>query len=113
MITNITQIEGGYRAVIDGIEMFIPVISGNRHYQMLLEAIADGATVAQDIGVDQAEVVRGIRNQSLSSSDWVVIKSVENNEPVPTNWSAYRQNLRDVTSQEGFPYSVVWPIKPL
>lgn len=26
--------------------------------------------------------------------------------------TAYRQALRDITTQEGFPYNVVWPVKP-
>jgi hypothetical protein len=27
-------------------------------------------------------------------------------------WAAYRQELRDVTAQEGFPWDVVWPETP-
>jgi len=27
-------------------------------------------------------------------------------------WATYRQALRDITAQEGFPYEVVWPPKP-
>jgi len=27
-------------------------------------------------------------------------------------WSTYRQALRDITEQEGFPYQVTWPTKP-
>jgi hypothetical protein len=26
--------------------------------------------------------------------------------------TTYRQALRDITDQEGFPYSVTWPTKP-
>jgi len=26
--------------------------------------------------------------------------------------ATYRQALRDITAQEGFPHSVVWPAKP-
>ena len=32
---------------------------------------------------------------------------------VATNeWGVYRQNLRDLTTQEGFPFNIVWPIAP-
>ncbi len=29
-----------------------------------------------------------------------------------TAWTAYRQALRDVTEQEGFPETITWPLKP-
>jgi hypothetical protein len=29
-----------------------------------------------------------------------------------TDWTAYRQSLLDITEQETFPESVVWPVKP-
>jgi hypothetical protein len=29
-----------------------------------------------------------------------------------TEMAAYRQALRDITAQGGFPYSVTWPTKP-
>lgn len=45
MIENITQTENGYSATIDGVEMSIPNAAGNRHYSMVQDAIAKGATV--------------------------------------------------------------------
>lgn len=45
MIENITQTPHGYRATVDGVEMFIPDAPGNRHWQMVQDAIAEGATV--------------------------------------------------------------------
>jgi len=29
-----------------------------------------------------------------------------------TEWAEYRQALRDMTAQEGFPWDVDWPVKP-
>lgn len=45
MIENIIQTPQGYRATIDGVEWNIPADPGNRHFQMVQEAIANGATV--------------------------------------------------------------------
>ena len=59
-----------------------------------------------------AETVRAERNELLAASDWVVSFAYEKSEPVPAEWSAYRQALRDVPQQEGFPKDVVWPTKP-
>ena len=58
---------------------------------------------------DQAEAaVRNRRNRLLSDTDWMALSD---NTMTP-EWASYRQALRDITSQEGFPYSVTWPTKP-
>ena len=58
---------------------------------------------------EQAKSVRTSRNEKLKESDWTqVIDS-----PVDqTVWATYRQALRDVTAQEGFPWNVTWPEQP-
>jgi len=56
--------------------------------------------------------VRSRRDVLLRASDWVVIKAYELGESAPTEWATYRQALRDITAQEGFPYQVTWPTKP-
>lgn len=45
MIEKIIQTETGYRATIDGQELVIPNAAGNRHWQMVQDAIAEGASV--------------------------------------------------------------------
>lgn len=58
---------------------------------------------------DQAEqAVRNQRDRLLSDSDW---RALSDNTLSPA-WASYRQALRDITAQEGFPYSVTWPTKP-
>jgi len=39
----------------------------------------------------------------------VVIKAVEIGATVPATTAAYRQALRDITSQAGFPWEITWP----
>lgn len=56
--------------------------------------------------------IRSRRDDLLQDTDWVVTKAYEAGTPVPTEWASYRQALRDITTQEGFPYSVTWPTKP-
>lgn len=60
----------------------------------------------------KAAEVRSERDRLLSETDWIVIKSYERNENIPSEWEVYRQALRDITAQEGFPYNVTWPEKP-
>jgi hypothetical protein len=62
--------------------------------------------------VEQAQSVRAERDKKLSECDWRVIKSLENNQPQDFQWAAYRQALRDVPSQAGFPWTITWPQPP-
>lgn len=56
-----------------------------------------------------AESVRQERNQRLAECDWTQLSDA----PVDRDaWAAYRQALRDVPSQEGFPAAVEWPVPP-
>lgn len=66
-----------------------------------------------ELPLNQAsENIRTHRGYLLQETDWVVAKSYEAGEPVPAAWVSYRQALRDITGQAGFPYSVTWPTKP-
>jgi hypothetical protein len=49
------------------------------------------------------------RNELLSSSDWTQLPDARVNKQ---DWADYRQQLRDISLQEGFPTNVVWPNKP-
>ena len=60
--------------------------------------------------LDQAESnIRSLRNKRLTETDWTQTLD----SPVDRDgWAQYRQALRDIPSQEGFPYNVSWPVKP-
>ena len=69
--------------------------------------------VVEQLPQDQAEGnIRSKRDGLLKETDWIVIKAYERNENVPAEWEMYRQALRDITAQEGFPHNVTWPTKP-
>jgi hypothetical protein len=57
--------------------------------------------------------IRNKRDELLSNSDWIVISSLEKGKTISQDWIDYRQDLRDIPTQKGFPYDVIWPIKPL
>lgn len=72
-----------------------------------------------------AEMARKIRNRMLDKSDAQMsldrigldtssatsflssLKNIFNND-----WSVYRQHLRDITLQEGFPFNIDWGVSP-
>jgi hypothetical protein len=69
--------------------------------------------VVEQQPLEQAERnIRSRRDTLLQETDWIVIKSYERGQNIPAEWELYRQALRDITSQAGFPYSVEWPTKP-
>lgn len=53
--------------------------------------------------------IRLERNQKLQSCDWTQLVDSPVNKLA---WSEYRQKLRDITKQPGFPEVVLWPIEP-
>ena len=61
---------------------------------------------------DKATEVRAERDRLLADSDWIAVSSYERGQAVPQAWADYRQALRDVTAQPGFPWVVEWPDLP-
>jgi len=61
---------------------------------------------------EQAVSVRASRDIKLAETDWVVIKNLELNANIPGAWEVYRQALRDIPSQQGFPWTISWPVQP-
>jgi len=57
---------------------------------------------------DAGRNIRSQRDNLLQQTDWMALIDVTM-EPY---WREYRQQLRDMTAQEGYPYSVIWPTKP-
>lgn len=55
------------------------------------------------------EQVRQQRNALLVACDWTQVADAPVDKAA---WVKYRQALRDITAQEGFPKNVVWPVKP-
>ena len=99
---------GPYEYVIrQGIEQ---QSDGNWYTKYVVQTLNDEGKAAKDIEV--ARSVRSTRDQFLSETDWVVIKALENKIEVPDAYKAYRQALRDVPTQSGFPHNVTWPTKP-
>ena len=57
-----------------------------------------------------AELVRDNRNMFLQATDWS--QGVDVPQAIKDKYATYRQALRDVPAQEGFPQSVTWPVAP-
>ena len=68
---------------------------------------------AEDLAVERAAIaaarVRADRNRLLAASDWTQVADAPVDQAA---WATYRQALRDVTGQAGFPHEVDWPEPP-
>ena len=69
-----------------------------KHSQAELESIVQSANA------------RKRRNKLLSASDWTQVADAPVDKAA---WATYRQALRDISAQEGFPATVVWPNQPV
>ena len=61
---------------------------------------------------EAATAARAERDKLIASCDWMAIKAFEAGSAVSAEWATYRQALRDVSAQAGFPNSVTWPTRP-
>ena len=58
---------------------------------------------------ERAASVRSQRTQLLKDCDWTQIADSTADK---TAWATYRQALRDITGQAGFPWTITWPKDP-
>ena len=58
---------------------------------------------------EQAKNVRATRDAKLAECDWTQVADAPVDKTV---WATYRQALRDITTQEGFPWTITWPDAP-
>lgn len=86
----------------------------------MIDAQAGAGETALEVDIDYIELpnqsslqdvdVKALRNRLLMASDWTQLPDV----PLATKaaWATYRQALRDITVQPGYPMAVIWPEVP-
>jgi len=73
-------------------------------------SVADMDQETKDaLDAQQAALIRSQRTQKLAESDWTQVADAPVDKAA---WAVYRQGLRDVTAQTGFPWEVTWPAQP-
>lgn len=82
-------------------------VNGKWVWDWEIAEMEDEAKAAIDAA--QASAVRSDRDRRLADTDWTQVADA----PVDkTAWATYRQALRDVPGQPGFPWDVQWPSQP-
>jgi hypothetical protein len=94
----------------------VELIGSNWHTKYVLGPIFTGETAAADEAEykaikdsERAVVVRRDRDSKLKDCDWTQAADSPVNKE---EWATYRQSLRDVPLQEGFPWTITWPTQP-
>lgn len=73
-------------------------------------SVADMEQQAADaLDNQQKAAIREERNKRLAETDWRFRSDMTPSQA----WKDYCQSLRDVTTQEGFPWDIQWPEKPV
>ena len=71
------------------------------------EDMANWPDFQADSVAASATKVRAERDELLAASDSMALA-----DRITADWTTYRQALRDVPAQAGFPTSVTWPVEP-
>jgi len=70
------------------------------------------AKLQELIDAQPLKELRAERNKRLTECDWVVIRATSTDTPIPEEWKAYTQALRDLPSTTEDPANPVWPTAP-
>jgi hypothetical protein len=88
----------------DSAEIFNACVAGE------YGAIAEYEPPAPPTNAQLAAIIRYTRDNLLKQSDWTQLPDVP--QTLKDAWATYRQALRDITAQSGFPTNVNWPVAP-
>ena len=94
--------DSDYLALFEGQSAGKEIAPNAQGYPVLIDPVLTDAQVATSVRLE--------RNMRLTESDWTQFVDVTGIDKAA--WATYRQALRDVTKQPGFPRNVVWPEKP-
>lgn len=97
----VEQVRPFYDELTETVINKLPELAEDGKYYQQWEVIKLSAAQA-------GENIRNKRNKLLSESDWTQARDLV--LPNDSAWTAYRQALRDITLQEGFPFNVEWPV---
>lgn len=89
------------------------VITEQEGLEVITQSEWDAIVAAYDAKKEAQRyaVVRNVRDQLLTETDWIVIKSVETGEELSADFKTWREALRDLPNGTTFPIDL--PVAPL
>ncbi len=89
-----------------------PKFTGELSQSQLTQALNWYAQNRDAKDAEQGKAVREDRNRRLAECDWTQLGDSPLDPDGKGAWALYRETLRMVPQQEGFPWNVQWPPKP-
>ena len=99
-----------YKVVRNSDGLVVAFGPNNEHYEPTVKT-GETLVIEQDRPTRAltATEFRQERNKRLASSDWTQLADAPVDQAA---WAVYRQALRDIPAQAGFPNTVDWPTEP-
>lgn len=97
------------------IEMYAPVRFWEEQHSPVVVpqvGLSGDVTVPDPYVPTPAETAISMRNNKLAASDWTQLPDYPMSAEEKAAWAVYRQQLRDITNQPGFPDNIIWPTEP-
>ncbi len=84
-----------------------PYVENNEVFTVQVESLTEDEIASATSS--KASQMRSNRNRLLAACDWTQVLDAPINQ---TAWAVYRQELRDISLQDNFPYDIIWPNSP-
>jgi hypothetical protein len=97
-----------YNPANQNLNLLNPTLVDGEWLQTWQVTAASAEEIAERLQSKEVEV-RQQRNELLAACDWTQLPDSPADHEA---WATYRQALRDVTAQAGFPWDVTWPEAP-
>lgn len=94
------------------VEDFVPDSPGDSELIRYEWDPVSWAWVSKPTILSVANNARMLRDSLLGGCDWTQIPDAALTEQQKEDWRSYRQALRDVPDQAGFPNEIIWPEPP-
>lgn len=109
--------QNGDEQTIDGLTSYVldellPSSPNPRYSYNIISNQWEDARTEEQKYLDSSRVVLSQRNAMLLASDWTQLPNNPLTSEQQAAWSTYRQALRDITTQSGYPFDVIWPTPP-
>ena len=94
-----------------------PDYDKEKEYVIRLNPVPAGSNVIvyQVVEYDDSHFIQEIevqRQALLAQTDWTQLPDVSMLEEKKQEYIVYRQSLRDINEQTGYPKNVIWPVRP-
>lgn len=105
--TQVPEAPHFHKAVDD-----VPVKGEDGIYYQRWKIVEMSPEEKQDVTNRRIQDVKNLRFHYLITCDWTQLPNAPITDEKKQQWEIYRQALRDITTQENYPWNITWPDTP-